>query len=100
MRFTLVLVLIAATLLASIDAKSLRTSTTIQDDAEDEERGFVVRDVLTKDLPKVAAKPLEISTKDKVLNALAKLIPNTEKFDGKMVYKNGKWKFTQPLREH
>ncbi|ETL37652.1 hypothetical protein F441_10973 [Phytophthora nicotianae CJ01A1] len=103
MRLSLILVVIAATLLTWSDASNLRSSNKVVEDAEEEERTNVVRSFFRNDFPEVAAEPLKVTLKDKILNVVAKLIPSTERFDGKFVYKGGapgheQFKFTQPLR--
>ncbi|KAF1776964.1 hypothetical protein JG687_00016895 [Phytophthora cactorum] len=96
MRLSFVLLTIVATLLASSEARLLRqgisTKTaglTSENNAESEERRFIVRSVLSGAITKAESAPLKTSKWDKVLNKLAKIIlPDTS--DYRLVYKNGR----------
>ncbi|POM58270.1 Putative RxLR effector [Phytophthora palmivora] len=98
MRLCLIVLAIATTLLTNGEARSLRlgrTAESVTKGATDsEERKFMIHTVVA-DAAKAAAKvekvqPVKLSVKDTLLNALAKLLPDTS--NRRHVYSNGRWK--------
>jgi hypothetical protein len=93
MRVILFFAALLATLLATSDARYLR-STNSPVHAADEERVFLVRDPLTKAIAKVETAPAQSSKVKKIINkALKAMIPKARNNNGPLARNNGLWKF-------
>ncbi|KAG7378956.1 hypothetical protein PHYPSEUDO_009269 [Phytophthora pseudosyringae] len=99
MRFTFLLFVIFAALVATSEASSLRhiSSTralsTSEDKTSSEERARHMPDPFRKAVDKVEEVVDKTPKWKKVLQAIAvKLIPDTSKFDRRPVYSSGRWR--------